>query len=83
MASAKAKTLDGERTRAEDLNTGLPFDADQISPGLWSRLAQAFKNVSLFMAGMYTGIGCSGTPHTHHNYDDSDNSKQDIDRRPL
>ena len=83
MTADKTKTPDGERTRVEDLNTDLPFDDDHVSRGLWSRLAQTCKNLSLFMAGMYTGLGCSGTPNTHHSYDDSDNSKLDIDRRIL
>ena len=83
MTADKTKTLDGERTRVADLNIDLPFADDQVSQGLWSRLAKSCKNLSLFMAGMYTGVGCSGTPHTHHSYDESDKSKRKLDRRPL
>ena len=83
MTADKAKTLDGDRIGVEDLNTALPFDVEQISQGLWGRVAKTCKNLSLFMAGMYTGVGCSGTPHTHHNYDKADKSKPNLDRRPL
>ena len=83
MTVDKAKTLDGDRIRVKDLNTDLPFDAEQISQGLWGRVAKTCKNVSLFMAGMYTGVGCSGTPHAHHSYDEADKSKRNLDRIPL
>ena len=83
MTANKTKTLDSARTRVADLNIDLPFADDQVSQGLWSRLAKSCKNLSLFMAGMYTGVGCSGTPHTHHSYDDQENSVKQRDNRRI
>ena len=68
MNSEKAKTLDGERTSVEELSSNSEDTSEQRSPSMLSRITRAYKNLNLFMAGMYTGVGCSGTPHTHHSY---------------
>jgi len=70
MSESKAKTLDGKRTRVDELNTALPQGLQEANRGLWGRIATAYRNLSQVMAGMYTGVGCSGTPHSHHSYDD-------------
>ncbi len=50
-------TLDGERLRVGDLN----FPRRQAG----GRLRRLLNNLSLFLAGMYTGESCAGTPHSH------------------
>ncbi|MEX2132062.1 MAG: hypothetical protein WD772_11320 [Pseudohongiellaceae bacterium] len=36
-----------------------------------------YRNISLFLAGMYTGVKCHGVPHDRHSYD------RDPDDRPF
>lgn len=67
MTNVKAKTLDGKRTSVHDMNTGSYGEISE-QKGVFSRILKTCKNINLFMAGMYTGVGCGGTPHTHHNY---------------
>ena len=74
MTGKKVKTLDGERVAVESLNLGKP--GDEGTAGFFRKL---LRNINLFVAGMYTGVGCSGTPHSHHEYSQDD----EIDRRPL
>lgn len=52
----KEPTLDGKRLGMRDLNMGV-----EIGPG---RLKRFFRNLSEFLAGMYTGESCAGTPHS-------------------
>ena len=77
MSTPKAKTLDGKPTRLDALNTSSAIAAGN-SAG--SKISQAFKNLSSFMAGMYTGVGCSGTPNTHHSYDEAESSIENKDK---
>ena len=83
MSEEKVKTLDGTRTRVDQLNMEPPFDPQLPASGIWGRISRSYKNLSLFMAGMYTGLGCGGTPNTHHSYDKNDKSSTNIDRRPV
>jgi len=88
MSEQKAKTLDGERARVEDLNIGGGAGKEQpeaAPSGVAARLKRAYRNFNLLLAGMYTGLNCYGTPHTHHSYDDEDesSSKKKPDRRPI
>ena len=62
----KAKTLDGERTRVDQLNTGASPTAQT---GFRGWIQRCLKNLNLIMAGMYTGLNCYGTPKTHHDYE--------------
>ena len=93
--SKKVKTPDGCRTQISDLNIGAANseDTDQAS-GAWAGLKRCYKNLSLVMAGMYTGLNCYGTPNTEHSYEnDSDadkhgeekgkESNKKPDRRPI
>jgi len=79
MLEPKKPTVDGCPTKVKDLNIGSAAADDESAPGLFARLGRAYKNVSLFMAGMYTGVGCSGTPRTHHSYPDTKDSEQSED----
>jgi hypothetical protein len=89
MKPAKSKTLDGARTRVQDLNTGVPFarkvelDGVGMPETLRARLSRLYKNLSLVMAGMYTGLNCYGTPHCHRVERAADESNNKPDNRPL
>ncbi|NQV69597.1 MAG: hypothetical protein HQ498_06180 [Pseudohongiella sp.] len=72
MSRTRTKTLDGTRTPVLDLNTDAPKFLQQQPGGLLTRVANVCKNLNLFMAGLYTGVGCSGTPHTHHVVDEAE-----------
>ena len=61
----KWTTVDGERTRVNELNTGPEVDIADLK-GLRGRLRQFARNASLVMAGMYTGLNCYGTPNAQH-----------------
>ena len=56
-------TPDGDRLQVSELNTGHETTQDQ---GILVRIS---RNISLFLAGMYTGVRCSGTPNRYHSYD--------------
>ncbi len=75
MSSGKVKTVDGAPTPLRSLNTGVESLAEskdtEMPVGLKSRLIAAYKNLNLVMAGMYTGVGCVGTPHAEHSYEDT------------
>ena len=64
----KIKTLDGERTRVEELNLGVQGDAE-AETGLKGKLGRWYRNLNLVLAGMYTGLNCYGTPKAHHEYE--------------
>lgn len=61
----KWTTVDGERTRVTELNTGSEVDSADLK-GMSGRLRQFARNASLVMAGMYTGLNCYGTPNAEH-----------------
>jgi len=67
--TGKVPTADGSRLEIEQLNVGEENDPNQPPPGILGRIHRA---VSLFLAGMYTGVKCSGIPHSHHTYDRDD-----------
>lgn len=81
----KVKTLDGERTRVDELNLGLA-DRPADQAGLRGRLARWYRNLNLVMAGMYTGLNCYGTPKAHHDYEEDERGERNPgkpDNRPL
>ena len=80
MAKSKQKTIDGERIPVAELNLEAPFPADKSKSGFLNKIAAAYKNLSLVMAGMYTGLNCYGTPHSHR---DSDRDENKPDKRPI
>lgn len=57
-AEKKQLTLDGKRLGMHELNMGV-----EAGPG---KLKRIFRNLSAFLAGMYTGESCAGTPHSDH-----------------
>jgi len=62
-------TLDGTRIGIKDLNLG------QVQGR--SRLQRLLRNVSHFLAGMYTGESCAGSPHSHRQPDPDARRKPD------
>ncbi len=72
MSTIKVKTLNGIPLKIGELNTGTIGDAEGHPLGFFSKIARAYKNFSLVLAGMYTGVGCSGTPNPFHNYEHND-----------
>ena len=80
--SKKAKTLDGERTRVEELNLGAEDSAVPES-GLRGSIRRWYKNLNLVMAGMYTGLNCYGTPKAHHEYEEEGENSGKPDNRPI
>ncbi|MDD9891356.1 MAG: hypothetical protein OXU66_12035 [Gammaproteobacteria bacterium] len=80
MAERKHKTIDGERTAVSELNLETPFESASRSKGFMAKLVTVYKNLSLVMAGMYTGLNCYGTPHSHRATDE-DGDKPD--NRPI
>lgn len=75
----KAKTLNGRPTAVADLNTGLPAGLMNSSEGIWKKIAETYSKLNDVMAGMYTGVGCSGTPPEFHRYSDKDDHSSDSD----
>ena len=63
--------MDGERTPVNALNSGPEVDSDDLR-GLRGRLRPFARNASPVMAGMYTGLYCSGTPNAEHGQQGSD-----------
>ncbi len=80
-ARSKSKTPDGRRLSVRDLNTEVPPLLARSKRGVWARIAQAYRNLSMVMAGMYTGLNCYGTPKEEHSYGEPSADKPD--RRPL
>ena len=66
MSKSKVPTSDGERIPVNQLNISADSSEEE---GIQKRFSRIIRNVSLFMAGMYTGVGCGGTPNKYHSYD--------------
>ncbi|MBQ13111.1 MAG: hypothetical protein QGG67_21005 [Gammaproteobacteria bacterium] len=72
MGLSKVKTLNGAPLKVEELNIEAPGATNEHPSGFFPRIRQAYKNFSLILAGMYTGVGCSGTPPAYHEYENKD-----------
>ncbi|PCI74943.1 MAG: hypothetical protein COB20_14010 [SAR86 cluster bacterium] len=79
MSEQKAKTIDGAPTPLSSLNVDSPNLAEESKVGPLVRLSRIYRRLNEVMAGMYTGVGCAGTPHEHHRYDESAKSKNPAD----
>jgi len=79
MPKARSKTVNGKPTPRSALNTEAPRVLVESSGGLLARVARLYRRLNEVMSGMYTGVGCAGTPHSHHSYADKpkDNPKSD------
>jgi len=70
----KVPTVDGARVEIAQINVGEQPDDVASGSGFLRRFR---RGLSLFLAGMYTGVKCGGVPRSHHTYGD------DRDKRPL
>ena len=64
---SRQPTMDGKRVSLDAL---LPLQQQiaisETTKPFWRRW---YYNTSLFLAGMYTGVKCSGVPHDRHSYE--------------
>ena len=79
MSEQKAKTIDGAPTPLSAINVDPPSVLEDSKTGPLARLSRFYRRLNDVMAGMYTGVGCAGTPHEHHRYDEQAESKNSTD----
>ncbi|MDE0733178.1 MAG: hypothetical protein OSB72_08985 [Gammaproteobacteria bacterium] len=63
------------------MNTALPQSLRQSEKGILSIIARVYRSLSQIMTGMYTGVGCAGTPLEFHKF--SDEKKTPRTKMPL
>jgi len=79
MSEQKAKTINGAPTRLSSLNVNSPNVLVDPKIGPLTRLSKIYRQLNDVMSGMYTGVGCAGTPHEHHHYDEQPKSENSSD----
>ena len=77
MTEPKAKTVDGVPTPISSLNLSSPKILKNSEAGVLSRVAGFYRRLNEVMSGMYTGVGCTGTPHAHHSYNSEDEQQNE------
>ena len=82
MTKSKQETIYGERIPLNELSLEAPFISDTSKLGVLGKIADAYKNLSLVMAGMYTGLNCYGAPYFHREID-GDEGENKTDNRPV
>ncbi len=82
MTKSKQETIYGERIPLNELSLEAPFISDTSKLGILGKIADAYKNLSLVMAGMYTGLNCYGAPYFHREIDE-DEDENKTDNRPV
>ena len=82
MTKSKQETIYGERIPFNELSLETPFISDTSKSGILGKIADAYKNLSLVMAGMYTGLNCYGAPYFHREID-GDEGENKTDNRPV
>ena len=82
MIMIKIRNVNEARIGVDELNTSAPVLLTG-GRGQWLVvLAKAYQNLSLLMAGMYTGINCSGAPHAFINHEEDSAASTRI-HRPI
>ena len=79
MSEQKTKTINGAPTPLVSLNVGSPRISVGSMTGPLARLSRIYRRLNDVMSGMYTGVGCAGTPHEHYHYDEQPKSKNSSD----
>jgi hypothetical protein len=79
MSEQKAKTINAAPTPLSSLNVDSPSLLEDSKTGPLARLSKIYRRLNDVMSGMYTGVGCAGTPHEHHSYDEQAKSKKPTD----
>ena len=69
MTEPKAKTVDGAPAPISSLNLSSPEILKNPKTRVLSRVAGFYRRLNEVKCGMYTSIGCAGTPQAHHSYD--------------
>ncbi|MBL4581506.1 MAG: hypothetical protein JKY29_06780 [Gammaproteobacteria bacterium] len=75
MSEQKARTINGTPVPLSSLNVDSPSLLENSKTGLLARLSRIYRRLNDVMSGMYTGVGCAGTPLEHHRYSDQPKSK--------
>jgi len=75
MSEQKAKIVNGAPTPLSSLNVDSPSRLEDSKTGPLARLSKIYRRLNDIMSGMYTGVGCAGTPHERHSYDEKSKSK--------
>jgi len=79
MPEQKAKTLNGAPTPLSSLNVDSPSILVNSSSGLLARISKIYGRLNDVMSGMYTGVGCAGTPHEHHSFEEKPQREKPAD----
>ncbi len=79
MAENKAKTIDGAPIPISKLNVDTPNALKNPATGPLAKVSKFYKRLNDVMSGMYTGVGCAGTPHSHHSYPENKKPKNPPD----
>ena len=79
MTEEKTNTINGAPTPLASLNLDSPRVLEDSMTGPLSRLLRIYRRLNDVMSGMYTGVGCAGTPHEYHHYDEQPKSKNSSD----
>ena len=79
MSELKANTIDGAPTPLSSLNFDSPSVLEDPKIGRLIRLSRIYRRLNDVMSGMYTGVGCAGTSHEYHHYDEQPKSKNSHD----
>ncbi|MBL6905376.1 hypothetical protein OAM75_05455 [Gammaproteobacteria bacterium] len=77
MTEPKTKTMDGAPTPISSLNLRSPELLKNPGKGVLGRVATCYQRLNEVMSGMYTGVGCTGTPHAHHSYNSEDEQQNE------
>lgn len=75
MSEQKTKTINGALMALASLNVRSPGVLEEAMTGPLVRFSQIYRRLGDVMSGMYTGVGCAGTPHEHNSYEEYAKSK--------
>jgi hypothetical protein len=75
MSKPKTKTINVAHTSLASLNVGSPSILEDSMTRPLTRFSGIYRRLNDAMSGMYTGVGCAGTPHEHHRYEEQIKSK--------
>lgn len=79
MTEHKAKTINGAPTPLASLNVATPSVLENSKTGPLARVSRIYRRLNEVMSGMYTGVGCAGTPHEHHSFEEQTESEKPAD----
>jgi hypothetical protein len=82
QGDTRVPTLDGTPLARAQLNTAVPALLVSQQSGPLARLALWYRRLNDILSGMYTGVRCGGTPHSHHNYERPDSNTRPREHQP-